>query len=155
MYEARASMSFTVNLRVAYDDMIRALSISAFTGRRLKKAQVQWEIFFHGWRTSRVLRGRNLLPCLRYINEDAPRSSSIAAMLWSSTVKKHDSELGHHNVSIDKDHFEVTLEPEDDPKKLPGSRRWGAVFVICSAALCVACSSSIVSDLRYVHYNTI
>lgn len=39
----------------------------------------------------------------------------------------------------------VTLEPEDDPKQLPLARKWLAVLTISSAALCVTCTSSIVS----------
>lgn len=40
----------------------------------------------------------------------------------------------------------VTLEPEDDPKQLPLARKWLAVLTISSAALCVTCTSSIVSE---------
>ncbi|EJD05266.1 MFS transporter [Fomitiporia mediterranea MF3/22] len=37
------------------------------------------------------------------------------------------------------------LKPEDDPKKLPLFRKWLAVVVICSAAFCTTCTSSIAS----------
>lgn len=36
------------------------------------------------------------------------------------------------------------LDPEDDPKNLPLGRKWLAVAVISSAALCAAATSSIV-----------
>lgn len=40
--------------------------------------------------------------------------------------------------------FEVVLDPEDDPKELPLIRKWLAVLVICSAALCTTFASSAV-----------
>lgn len=41
----------------------------------------------------------------------------------------------------------VTLAAEDDPKQLPSAHKWLAVLTISSAALCVTCTSSIVSSL--------
>jgi hypothetical protein len=41
----------------------------------------------------------------------------------------------------------VVLEPEDDPQNKSLFRRWLAVLVISSAALCVTCASSIVSQV--------
>lgn len=43
-----------------------------------------------------------------------------------------------HAVSLD----------EDSPKNMPILRKWIVVFVISSSALCVACTSSIVSFLQ-------
>lgn len=48
----------------------------------------------------------------------------------------------------DIDPYLVTLEPEDDPKCMSTLRRWVAVVVISSAALCVACASSVVRVFR-------
>jgi len=58
-----------------------------------------------------------------------------------SIIEKAD----YPDVTADRDHFEVTLEPEDDPQNLPWFKRWTAVLVISSASLCVTCASSIAS----------
>jgi len=58
-----------------------------------------------------------------------------------STTETKDS----RQVSIEQDHFMVTLDPEDDPQYLSLCRRWTAVLVISSASLCVTCASSIAS----------
>lgn len=42
------------------------------------------------------------------------------------------------------------LDPEDDPKNLPLVRKWLAVAVISSAALCAAATSSIVRPQYYI-----
>ena len=42
-----------------------------------------------------------------------------------------------------------TLEVEDDSKELPKVRKWLAVLTISSAALCVTCTSSIVSGIFF------
>lgn len=39
---------------------------------------------------------------------------------------------------------EVQLDAEDDPKQLPVFRKWLTVLTICTAAVCVTCTSSIV-----------
>jgi hypothetical protein len=59
-----------------------------------------------------------------------------------SRSSKDASEFG---LPIDKDPFQVTLEPEDDPLNLSNVKKWITVLVISSASLCVTCSSSIVS----------
>ncbi|OBZ71923.1 putative drug/proton antiporter YHK8 [Grifola frondosa] len=59
--------------------------------------------------------------------------------------------------------FEVTLDPEDDPKDLPAFRKWIAVLVISTSALCATFASSvagfteagIAKDLHTVHEVTI
>ncbi|TFY71767.1 hypothetical protein EVG20_g1225 [Dentipellis fragilis] len=38
--------------------------------------------------------------------------------------------------------YEVTLEPEEDPQQASLFRKWLAVFVISTSAICVACDSS-------------
>lgn len=58
-----------------------------------------------------------------------------------SIIEKAD----YPDVTADRDHFEVTLEPENDPQNLPLFKRWTAVLVISSASLCVTCASSIAS----------
>lgn len=45
-----------------------------------------------------------------------------------------------------KDPYLVALEPEDNPQNMTLFRRWLAVLIISSAALCVTCASSIVSQ---------
>ncbi|EKM59644.1 uncharacterized protein PHACADRAFT_137679 [Phanerochaete carnosa HHB-10118-sp] len=44
--------------------------------------------------------------------------------------------------SKDHDPFEVTLEPEDDPKNLPSWRKWLVIFVISIGTLCATSASS-------------
>ncbi|KIM74731.1 hypothetical protein PILCRDRAFT_827934 [Piloderma croceum F 1598] len=55
------------------------------------------------------------------------------------------TETKDRQICIERDHFMVTLDPEDDPQYLPPWRRWTAVIVISSASLCVTCASSIAS----------
>lgn len=43
------------------------------------------------------------------------------------------------------DSFEVTLEPEDDPKNLTTPRKWAILFVVCVGTLCATSASSMVS----------
>ena len=52
---------------------------------------------------------------------------------------------GQGEVKEFQDEFEVFLNADEDPKQMSGMRRWIAVLVICSASLCVTCTSSIVS----------
>jgi len=46
----------------------------------------------------------------------------------------------------DKAGSNLTLNDDEDPKSLPLVRKWIAVIVICSAALCVTCTSSIAAS---------
>lgn len=50
--------------------------------------------------------------------------------------------------AIVDEQFQVHLEGLEDPKNLPSSRKWLATLVICSAACCVTCVSSVVSLTR-------
>lgn len=42
------------------------------------------------------------------------------------------------------DPYEVQLDPEDDPKRMPSWRKWVAVIVISCASLCATFASSVV-----------
>jgi hypothetical protein len=64
-------------------------------------------------------------------------------MSRSSTEKTCSAEGGQ--LSADKDQFEVTLGPEDDPQNWSLLKKWTVVFVISTGCLCVTCASAIVS----------
>jgi len=62
----------------------------------------------------------------------------------ASTVKeKMDRGLGGNLERNNNANSTLILEQNEDPKCLPLARKWAVVLVICSAALCVACTSSI------------
>ncbi|TFY59780.1 hypothetical protein EVJ58_g5565 [Rhodofomes roseus] len=66
-------------------------------------------------------------------------------------------------VSVPDDEYQVTLDPEDDPKKLSVGRKWLITLLICNAALCATFASSIASftekglqrDFHTVHEVTV
>ena len=44
----------------------------------------------------------------------------------------------------EKDALEVKLSPEEDPRNLPGWRKALIIFVVCTAACCGTCATSVV-----------
>jgi hypothetical protein len=80
-------------------------------------------------------------------------SSSLPTFRTSHTLGingTNGSDQGHTieqdgSPSLKEKGREVHLEPEDDPQQLSLCRRWLAVTTISSAALCVACASSLAS----------
>lgn len=65
---------------------------------------------------------------------DSPTGKSLGQIRWS----------GLTDVLDEEKRYEVELEPEDDPQRLPLFRRWLAVATISSAAHFVTFASSVV-----------
>ncbi|KAG8980530.1 hypothetical protein FRB90_007667, partial [Tulasnella sp. 427] len=42
-----------------------------------------------------------------------------------------------------RDPYHVKLEGDEDPKSMTKSRKWMTIIIICSAATCVTCASSV------------
>ena len=53
-----------------------------------------------------------------------------------------------------EDPYEVTLEPEDDPKNMATLRKWMVTLVISSGAFCTTTASSMVRYLSNLRYST-
>ncbi|CAA7261302.1 unnamed protein product [Cyclocybe aegerita] len=66
-------------------------------------------------------------------------SSSTTAVL--QTLRKDAEKI--IDTTPNKDSFEVYLDEREDPKNLSTLRKWIAVVVISTAALCVCCASSV------------
>lgn len=47
--------------------------------------------------------------------------------------------------SKEPDPYHVRLEGDENPKSMPKFKKWMAIVIICSAATCVTCASSVVS----------
>ena len=74
----------------------------------------------------------------------------------SNESDNRSSDSAHSNSNADgqmkqdeKGQFEVTLDPEEDPKNLPTYRKWIAVLVIAGGAACATCASSLVCRSVY------
>jgi hypothetical protein len=74
---------------------------------------------------------------------------STSTTISVSFSQPHDTAITDIDMSTSQNaedsHF-VVLQPEDNPQNMSLFRRWLAVLVISSAALCVTCASSIVSQ---------
>ena len=67
-------------------------------------------------------------------------------------LEKHEQSSGKDSpVDVNTtpaDPFEVTLEPQDDPKRLPLWRKWVAALIINAGAICVTGASAMVCVTR-------
>jgi hypothetical protein len=72
---------------------------------------------------------------LVFQNNDADSDQEKPGSAVDSDPKKQDNEL---------DLYRVVLDNTDDPKLFPAWRKWVILLIISSAAMCVACASSMV-----------
>lgn len=54
-------------------------------------------------------------------------------------------------AAIASDPYLVRLEGAEDPKSTPLFKKWLTICIICSAATCVTCASSVVRYGRFVY----
>ena len=71
-----------------------------------------------------------------------------------STISAEKSPLGEIRQSNLVDPYLVTLEAHDDPQNMAALRRWIAVLVISSGALCVTAASSVASNLMIPYFRS-
>ncbi|KAG8910828.1 hypothetical protein FRC01_006106, partial [Tulasnella sp. 417] len=66
----------------------------------------------------------------------------------AETIADSASSQQHLDVPADvkeQDPYRVKLEGDEDPKSMPKFKKWMAIVIICSAATCVTCASSVAS----------
>ncbi|KAG8913121.1 hypothetical protein FRC00_003002, partial [Tulasnella sp. 408] len=66
----------------------------------------------------------------------------------AETIADSSSSQQHAGLPADPkdlDPYRVRLEGDEDPKSMPKFKKWMAIVIICSAATCVTCASSVAS----------